>query len=127
MADEIRNTEDVIDSRDVLARIEELRDLLAGPDDETIDATEGEELDELRALEALAEEAEPYSDDWAYGAPLIRDSYFEEYAEELARDCGMVPQDLAWPCTCIDWEEAANQLKQDYTSVSFDGVEYWVR
>jgi hypothetical protein len=27
----------------------------------------------------------------------------------------------------IDWEQAAYELKQDYTEVNFDGVSYWIR
>lgn len=112
------NSDNVIDSRDVIARIDELE----GDEDRDDDDNE-----ELAALKALADKADGYASDWKDGATLIRDDYFETYAEELARDCGMIPNNLAWPCTCIDWEQAADELKQDYTSVDFDGVDYWVR
>ena len=104
------NSDNVIDSRDV------------------IDAIENGDLegDELKALEDLAEEAEG-SPDWPHGETLIRDSYFEDYARELAEDTGMLKGDESWPLNCIDWEEAADQLKQDYFSVDFDGVDYWIR
>ena len=82
---------------------------------------------ELKALQALADQAEGYSDDWTHGATLIRDSYFREYAQDLADDIGAIPKDAGWPSTCIDWEQATDELKQDYTSVDFDGVDYWVR
>lgn len=62
-----------------------------------------------------------------YGATLVRDSYFEDYARELAEDCGLIQRDAHWPNDCIDWERAARELQMDYTSVEFDGVEYWVR
>ena len=29
--------------------------------------------------------------------------------------------------TCIDWAQAARELRMDYTSVDFDGVTYWIR
>ena len=121
--DEISNTQDVIDSRDVIARIEELEadGALASAEDPS------DEDAELRALHDLTAEAEGYAPDWRDGATLIRDSYFERYAEELADDCGLVPAGLAWPCNCIDWEKAARELQMDYTCVSFDGVDYWVR
>jgi hypothetical protein len=86
-----------------------------------------DELAELDALRELASEAEGYSEDWKYGATLICDSYFVEYAQELADDIGAVNADADWPMCHIDWEAAADDLKQDYTSVSFDGVDYWVR
>jgi len=115
----IDNTDDVIDSRDVIARIAHLTDLAE-------DCTY-EEVQELNALEALQAEAEGYAADWRHGEALIRDTHFEDYARELADDIGAVPADATWPNNCIDWAEAARQLQQDYTSVDFAGVTYWIR
>jgi|SRR6185369_3316708 len=123
----ISNAEDVIDSRDVIARIEELEsELEAEHDDSEVDDV----LDmkaELAILKALAEEAEDYAGDWRHGEALIRDSYFVEYAQQLAEDIGAIDKAASWPNTCIDWEQAARELQQDYTSVEFDGVTYWIR
>jgi len=136
---EINNTDDVIDSRNVIARIEELeaeRDNIPGSltdfeDDPDLEAAALQEWDddngaELAALKALAEEGEGCGD-WSHGETLIRDSYFEDYARELADECGDMPRDLHWPFTCIDWEKAARELQYDYTTVDFDGVTYWIR
>lgn len=120
---------DYIDSRDVIARIEWLEVFTNGEyDTETENGLDEAERDELRALRALAEEASGYSDDWEYGAQLIRDTVFADYTEQLAEDCGYL-QDTGdrWPFNHIDWDSAADDLKQDYTSVEFDGAEYWVR
>ena len=111
------NSDDVIDSRDIIARIEEL---------EGQDERDEEETAELASLKALAGEAEGCPD-WTYGETLIRDSYFEDYARELAEDIGAIPKDAGWPAYCIDWERAASELQMDYTSVEFDGVTYWIR
>lgn len=136
MARDVSNSEDVLDSRDILERIEELESELEGSVADTaagtITSADGEtdltaEAAELLALKALADEAEPYCPDWIHGATLIRDSYFKEYAEELADDIGAINKDQTWPNNCIDWDEAARQLQQDYTSVDFDGITYWVR
>jgi predicted lipid-binding transport protein (Tim44 family) len=86
-----------------------------------------EEAAEYRALQALQEEAEGYCDDWRHGATLIRDSYFKDYAQELADDIGAIDRNAKWPLDCIDWEKAARELQMDYTSVEFSGVTYWVR
>jgi hypothetical protein len=115
--EEITNAEDIIDSRDVIARIEYL---------ESEDELDGWDQDELNALKELQLEAEQYSPDWVYGSTLIRDSYFKDYAQELAEDIGSIDRE-GWPYTCIDWEQAADELKQDYTQVDFDGVSYWIR
>lgn len=116
----ISSYDDVIDSRDVIERIEELSDEDYGPLDR-------DERIELKALHDLVRQATNYSDDWEYGATLIRDSYFIEYAKDYAEDIGAVSLDRVWPSNHIDWQAAAQELHQDYTSVEFDGVTYWLR
>ncbi len=113
---DISNSDDVIDSRDVIARIK----YLEGTEDE-------DEQAELKLLEELQEQAEGYVDDWKHGATLIRASYFEEYAQQLAEDIGAIDKAASWPNTCIDWERAAKELQMDYMAIEFDGVTYWVR
>ena len=125
MANAIDNSLDVIDSRDVIARIEELESELC-PSDES-DGTDNAEREELATLVALADEASGYAADWQYGETLIRDSYFEEYAQELAEDVGAIDSNATWPNNCIDWERATRELQMDYSAVDFDGVTYWIR
>jgi hypothetical protein len=86
------------------------------------------------ALRDLIAEASKYAADWEYGETLIRDSYFREYAQELAEDCSPFPSNspegkalAMWPYRCIDWDQAARELQMDYTSVDFDGITYWIR
>ena len=156
--DEIDNNQDVIDSRDIIARIEELeseqtglqdsleeaKEELEGMDEDVTNqeiiekeaaVREAEEAlkefendygEELTALKSITDECEGYGD-WSYGEALIRESYFEDYARELAEDIGAIPKDSKWPCTCIDWEQAAEELKVDYTSIEFNGVTYYMR
>lgn len=137
---DVSNTADIIDSRDVIERIEELESERAEyieewMEDKHLDVcddqpwydehpSDGEELDGL--LE-LAKEGEAYAADWVHGEALIRDTYFVEYAQQLADDIGAVDSNAGWPNTFIDWDAAADALQMDYTSVDFDGVEYWIR
>lgn len=127
----ISNSDDVIDSRDVMSRIEEL-------EGEREDAAYEAEWDgsdeglELASLRSLAEECERCASDWEHGAVLVRDSHFTEYTERYVNDTS--PQDLSalidsWigAYLKVDWEAAAADLQRDYTSVDFDGVTYWVR
>lgn len=83
-------------------------------------------LQELADLKALAEQCED-APDWLYGATLIRESYFESYAQELAEDIGAINSDAQWPTCHIDWKAAAEALKMDYSEVEFDGVTYLIR
>lgn len=122
----IFNSEDIIDSRDVIDRIAELEATERDQEHEHGEFLDEDELDELNALRALRDAAQDYSD-WQYGAALVRDSYFRTYAEELADDIGAIEKNAGWPLNHIDWEAAAEALKVDYTSVDFDGVTYWVR
>lgn len=115
---EIDNSTDVLDSREIIERIEELASL---------DTRTADEDDEMQALDKLSDEGSAYSDDWKHGATLIRDSYFHVYAEEFADDIGAIDRDAGWPLCHIDWDAAADALKADYTAVEFDGVTYWVR
>lgn len=87
------------------------------------------ELSNMEELETLREIEEKFGDCgyWDYGDSLIRDSHFPDYAKQLAEDCGMVTGSEIWPGNCIDWEEAARDLQQDYISGTIDGVVYWMR
>jgi len=109
------NHDDVIDSRSILARIEELE---SSKDDD--------DKEELTILRALAEEAENYSEDWKYGETLIRGSYFEQYCKELCTDIGDLPKDLP-SYIVIDWDATANNIRADYAEVYFGDVLYLVR
>ena len=127
MRNEISNSDDVIDSRDVIARIVELQAEKEDLENEELADWEKENGEELKALEELAEEGEDYAPDWLHGETLIRDSYFTEYAQQLAEDIGAIDKNAGWPSMHIDWEAAAEELKGDYSCISFDGVDYWIR
>jgi hypothetical protein len=120
-------SDDIIDVRDLIARVEELENL--EPADET---EKWNNCDEFSALTDILEELagnggdEQWRGDW-YPITLIRDDYFTTYAQELADDIGAVPANVQWPMTCIDWDMAARDLKMDYTSVEINGSTYWYR
>ena len=119
------NSDDVIDSRDVIERIEELEGY-EGLQDKIDNLIEDDDAKELVALRQLQEEAEGYAPDWKHGATLIRRSHWPEYAEEMCKDIGDLPRDLPGYLV-IDWAKTADNLEVDYTTVDFDGVEYLIR
>ena len=117
---------DIIDVRDIIKQFEELEELqengeyLESPDCE---------LSDLRKLLSELEGTggdEEWRGEW-YPVTLIRDSYFKEYAQELAEDIGAVDSNATWPNNCIDWDYAARELRYDYTGIDVDGVTYWTR
>lgn len=91
-----------------------------------------DESEELETLAGLLDDLKGYGGDeqWRgdwYPITLIRNSYFQDYAQELAEEIGAIPKNNRWPCTCIDWEQATRELRMDYNSVEYDGVTYWYR
>lgn len=129
--DMITNDTDIIDSRDVIERIAELEGIAApiavAGEEGWQEGLDEAERGELAALKALADAASDYAEDWENGTTLIRDSYFTTYAQQYAEDIGAISDEMSWPATCIDWEQAADELKCDYTCIDYDGVSYWVR
>ena len=168
----ISNTDNVIDSRDIIERIDELTgdfhalvddieaaetdeerktafDELATwlighteivPDlealggitfDDVSDWAESDDAHELKALLALADEAD-CSPDWSYGETLIHEDYFTDYIEEQINDCYELPKefnsnDWPWRHMTIDYAAAADEAKQDYMEVNFDGATYYIK
>lgn len=126
---------DVIDVRDIIARVLELRDERdeyneeMGSPDAWAGVPDGEP-EELAMLEGILSELagyggdEEFEGDW-YPVQLVADSYFQEYAQELAEDCGMVDTSASWPMNCIDWEQAARELQMDCGSIEIRGSTYW--
>lgn len=141
----------ILDSRDIIARHEELTDereslaadLESAKEDHdanhsevtknaveatadalaTFDDTNGPEL---KALAQVIEDCEGYGD-FTHGEALIREDHFEEYARDLAEDLGLMENCDKWPFSCIDWEKAADELRQDYTETEFLGHTYYMR
>lgn len=114
-----------IDSRDIIARIEDLE----GADDES--PLTKEDAKELAALKALADECEGYAD-WKYGEQLIRSDCFVEHITQLIDDCYEMPKHMdsgKWPFChmTMDYEAAAKEAEQDYAIVGFMGHDYYIR
>jgi len=129
---------EIRDVRELIERFEELeteREELC--DDETKPAlvaewdesTEGEEFKSLKSfLEDLAGSGgdHKWRGDW-YPVTLIPEHSFKEYAQQLAEEIGAINADAAWPANCIDWDEAARQLQQDYSQADWDDITFYYR
>lgn len=147
MTNEISNDQNILDSRDVIERLDELQSKFDAIEEAKANLNAAEpgnteeaqaELDaasedfdederaEYHALKALADEAEGYADDWRHGATLIRETYFTDYCKELCRDIGDLPKDVPRYIE-IDWDATANNLRVDYTEVEFNGETYLIR
>lgn len=118
---------EVIAVRDVIGRVQELRnerdfeEQLTDEDAAELDMLEGI-MSELAGYGGDAE----FAGDW-YPVTLVCDRYFQEYAQNHAEECGMVDTSASWPMNCIDWEQAARELQMDYSSIEIRGFTYWYR
>lgn len=118
--DEHIDTRDLIELRsDLSAELENIA--------EKGDEYDGQEAEIREAIEAIDTLENKIGSEWPYGASMIREDTFEDYARELAEEIGAINDDAQWPATCIDWERAASELAMDYTSVDFLGYSYYVR
>lgn len=143
---ETDNTADILDSRDIDSRIAELEDRVVecdcGPHvpgvvhypfcsifDEEVnyDPLDEDEEEELARLIEFREDCQNYTSEWEYGATMIRESYWITYAQDFAADIGALDHEAGWPSAHIDWEGAARDLAMDYSEVSYDGVDYYIR
>lgn len=121
-------TADIIDVRDIIARFEELENEIPSE----LCQRDPEQVAEKNALDEILSDLsgnggdEQWRGDW-YPLTLIRESYFKDYAQELAEDIGAVDRNASWPNNCIDWDMAARDLRMDYTSIEIGGVTYYFR
>lgn len=116
--------DDILDTRELETKIEELREEI----EDTSDVEDRQDLEEkLTDLLTLRESVnDTFDSSWDDGMTLIADSHFEEYAEQTAKDTGLINGETeGWPFRCIDWSEAAEELKNDYEEFTLDGVIYW--
>ena len=127
----------ILDTRDLQERLEELEDELTTLEDDVNEAEgedkeqaekdlqewkESEEGRELEELKAISEEVS----EWKDGNTLIPDYDFVEYCQELLEDIGDLPKDLPW-YIAIDWEQTADNLRDDYSEVGYQGTTYYYR
>lgn len=122
----------IIDVRDIIARVESLR---ADQENHTEEPNMGhfsdEEAEELETLESLLSDLcgndgdEQWEGDW-YPVTLIRESHFKQSMDEMLEDIGEMPRTgkiPAYMSIVIDYE----MLKQDYQECEFGGFTYYYR
>lgn len=141
--------DDVFDSRDVNAALADyelgmtpgFQDWNAddGPYPELEDETEqafaeriraahgDEDADDYLALIDLRDQLNTWGSDWNDGMTIVVDGAFEDYAEQVARDVGLIDDTDGWPLYHIDWAAAADSLKRDYSEATVNGTVYYAR
>lgn len=117
------NSANRIDSREVIARIEELEWLV------TEDQISRDEVAELDSLTRLAAKGEEYVEDWEYGAIIINEEHFTDYIKEFVEeiDYETFTNMPNYVKEAIDWEKVAETLMDDYTEIDYEGITFYAR
>lgn len=118
---EISNTQDVIDSRDVIERYNELK--------ATFNDLYDDEKEELEMLTKLMEEGDEFAD-WEFGMILVRDDYFEDYAQSYCEEIGLIASDREangnnFLNMFVDWEGVATYLQNNWREIMIGDEKYW--
>jgi hypothetical protein len=114
----------MIDLKELASEHDDLK-TRADDGDSTLDDDDRARLAELDKLSR--DLRDDLSDADRKGYHFIEEDSFESYARELAEDCEGRKAFDNWPMTCIDWAEAADQLRPDYSEIEFEGVTYLYR
>jgi len=119
------NTSDLVQEREGIQTDIELHEDAKneGETDSIFLMDDGDLHDAQKRLKALDELLDEVGREARYGVMLIREDGFEEYAREVASEFAHGYENVSedWPFCHIDWEAAAEALKQDYTEIEFDG------
>lgn len=118
------NSDTLIHYDDVLEAIEEFES-----------AQESDDPDEEIALPYSAQTylaLKKFADDAGMFDEAIREGAFEKYIRDLIDECYEMPKEMQsgqWPYRhiTIDYAAAAEEARQDYYEVDFDGVTYLCR
>lgn len=82
-----------------------------------------EEIDQIYRIDEIENEI---GSEFDYGVTLIPEDDFTNYTKELLEDCGYIPNNFpSW--IEIDWEATAENVKQDYSEIEYEGKTYLYR
>lgn len=138
--------QDCIDTRDLIEKRDELKQQILDSFLETFEHYE-DRTDDFEDILFEEEEVQSWKEDWEdelkeieeidnienelgsefdYGVTLVNEDYWEDYVKDLLIDCGYISKDFpSW--IEIDWDATANNVKQDYTEVEYQGETYYGR
>ena len=82
-----------------------------------------EEIDQISRIGEIEDEI---GSEFDFGVTLIPEDDFTNYIEDFLEDIGYIPKDFpSW--IEIDWEATAENVKQDYSELEYEGKYYLYR
>ena len=133
----------ILDTRDLSKRREELKEEILDSflenfphyqemtesfedirfEEEEIESWKEDFEDELKEIEEIDTIENELGSEFDYGVTLVDVDDWEEFVEQDLKDLGYIPKDFpSW--IEIDWEATANNVRQDYTEVEYQGNSY---
>lgn len=106
--------EDMTDSyEDILMEEEEIQDWKYGW---------SEEINHIEEIDSIENDVSEFND----GTALIDENDMEEYVKDLLEELGYISKDFpSW--IEIDWSSTTDNVKQDYSELTYQGTEYFYR
>lgn len=117
-------SEDYLNSSDIIARINELEGELFDEDKNLVEGYDHEEFQEYENLKVINDEGEKYIEDWTYGATLVSEDAWVDYATDYIQEAYYGVTWTDFPYSHMDWEAAADELREDYYEIEIDGETY---
>lgn len=82
--------------------------------------------EDLKTIKEIDEIEDEIGSEFSYGTTLIPEDDFTEYVEDLLVEFGYISKDFpSW--IEIDWEATADNVKQDYSELEYEGKTYFYR
>lgn len=82
--------------------------------------------DELKQIEEINDIEDEVGSEFDFDVTLIDEDDFEDFVKQDLKDCGYISDDFpSW--IEIDWEATAENVKQDYSELTFRGTNYLFR
>ncbi len=95
-------------------------------EEEEIESWKEDFEDELKEIEEIDDVENELGSEFKYGVTLVDVDDWEEYVEELLEDIGYISDDFpSW--IEIDWKATAENVKQDYSELEYEGETYFYR
>ena len=95
-------------------------------EEEEIESWKQDWQEEISQITCIDEVEDEIGSEFDFGVTLIPEDDFTDYVEDLLKGCGYISEDFpSW--IEIDWEATAENVKQDYSELEYEGETYFYR
>ena len=95
-------------------------------EEEEIESWKQDWQEEINQITCIDEVEDEIGSEFDFGVTLIPEDDFTDYVEDLLKGCEYISDDFpSW--IEIDWEATAENVKQDYSELEYEGETYFYR